>query len=106
MRKIFFVGLLLSSLMTRALAVADNPSPDRAKGVLVKLEVNARRITLKTDDGLRTFQLTPRTYIFRGKEKLSADKLLLGEEIKLTYYTNDLGQTIVRRIKVAPTEPN
>jgi hypothetical protein len=103
MRKMSFVCLLCVSL-AGTLAATDDRSPNRAKGILVKLELNAHRITLKTDQGSRTFALTPRTYIFRGKEKIPADRLVLGEEVKLSFYTNDLGQTLVKRIKVAPQE--
>jgi Cu/Ag efflux protein CusF len=76
-----------------------------AKGIIEKLDLAARRIMVKTDHGPRAFDLTSRTYIFRGKEKLTLDKLKLGDSIKLNYYTNDLGQALIRRIKVDQPEP-
>jgi Cu/Ag efflux protein CusF len=76
-----------------------------AKGIIEKLDLAARRITVKTDRGPRAFDLTSRTYVFRGKEKLTLDKLKLGDSIKLNYYTNDLGQALIRRIKVDQPEP-
>jgi Cu/Ag efflux protein CusF len=76
-----------------------------AKGTIEKLDLAAKRITVKTDRGPRGFDVTPRTYIFRGKDKLTLDKLKLGDSIKLNYYTNDLGQALIRRIKVDLPEP-
>ena len=76
-----------------------------AKGIVEKLDLAAKRVTVRTDHGPRAFDLTPRTYIFRGKDKLTFDKLKLGDSIKLNYYTNDLGQALVRRIKVDQPVP-
>jgi Cu/Ag efflux protein CusF len=76
-----------------------------AKGVIEKLDLTSQRITLTTEGGSRVFDLTPATYIFRGKDKLSPDKLKPGDSIKLNYYTNDLGRALIRRIKVDLSGP-
>ena len=52
--------------------------------------------------GLRSFDVTPRTHIFRGKEKIALDKLRIGEVIRLSYRANELGQALVTRAKVDP----
>jgi Cu/Ag efflux protein CusF len=95
-------GLLVCAFPV-ALVVGAKDNPDTypfAKGIIAKLDLPAGRITLKTEHGPRAFDFTPRTYIFRGKEKLTPDKLKLGDSIKLNYYTNDLGHALLRRIKV------
>lgn len=71
-----------------------------AKGTLERLNLDARQFTLRTPVGARRFEVTARTYIFRGKDKITLDKLRIGETLKLSYYTNDLGQVLVKRIKV------
>jgi len=76
-----------------------------ARGALTKLNLAAQKITVNTDNGDRDFILTPKTYIFRDKQKISADQLKVGELIKLNFLTNETGQAFVRRIKVAPIEP-
>lgn len=76
-----------------------------AKGSIEKLDLVHKLLTLKTRDGLQTFTWTERTYIFRGKEKISADKLKQGEIIALRFYTDEQGQRVVQRIKAAPAEP-
>lgn len=76
-----------------------------AKGTLDQLDLGSRRMSLNTPSGRRSFEVTARTYIFRGKEKITLDKLKIGENLRLSYYTNELGQTLVKRIKVDSTGP-
>lgn len=76
--------------------------PPFARGTLAKLDLTAKTLTLATPEGDRTFLFTPTTYIFRGKQKISADQLQSGELVHLTYFTNDAHQVTIRRIKVDP----
>ena len=65
-----------------------------------------RMLKVKTEDGTRTFFYTEHVYIFRGKEKIAPDKLIVGEIIALRFDTDSDGRAIVRRIKaygIAPT---
>ena len=70
-----------------------------AKGVLQAHDLLRRTLTLKTEDGVRTFIYTDRTYIFRGKEKIVPDKLIIGETIAVRFDTDQDGRLLVRRIK-------
>lgn len=78
-------------------------------GSIEKLDPYTRRIVLDTTKGQQTLIVTDRTYLFRGKEKLTFDKLKIGESVKINYYTNETGQAFVRRLKVdlpsPPEEP-
>jgi hypothetical protein len=68
-------GLLVCAFPV-ALVVGAKDNPDTypfAKGIIAKLDLPAGRITLKTEHGPRAFDFTPRTYIFRGKEKLTPE---------------------------------
>jgi Cu/Ag efflux protein CusF len=76
-----------------------------ASGTIERLDLGSKRLDIKTPKGARSFDVTIRTYIFRGKEKIALDKLKIGESIKLSYYTNELGQALVKRIKVDQPEP-
>lgn len=76
-----------------------------AKGTIEKLDATAKTVTLATPSGTRTFALTERTYVYRGKEKLGLDKLKIGDAIKINYYTNETGQAFIRRLKVDQPEP-
>src|SRR5213592_3187358 len=106
--------LLVSAFAMGLIVHAEDPSQTKpknradtypfAKGIIAKLDLPAKRITLKTEHGPRAFDLTVRTYIFRGTEKLTPDKLKIGDSIKLNYYTNDLGHALIRRIKIDQTE--
>ena len=71
-----------------------------AKGTLQAHDFLRRTLTLKTKDGPRTFTYTVRTYIFRGKEKITPDKLKTGEIIALRFYTEKDGRILVQRMKV------
>ncbi len=71
-----------------------------AAGTIEKLDPYTRRIVLDTTKGPQTLIVTDRTYLFRGKEKLTFDKLKVGESVKINYYTNETGQAFVRRLKV------
>jgi Cu/Ag efflux protein CusF len=104
-------ALLLACVLIVRAEDAPDPKPKKpadtypfAKGIISNLDLPAKRIVLKAERGSRAFDLTPRTYIFRGREKLTPDKLKIGDSIKLSYYTNDLAQTLVRRIKVDQAE--
>jgi Cu/Ag efflux protein CusF len=80
------------------------PRPPLAKGPIEKIDLVHQLLTLKTRGGLETFTWTESTYIFRGKEKISADKLKPGEIIALRYYTGDQGQRLVQRIKASTND--
>ena len=49
--------------------------------------------------------MTIRTYITWGEEKITLEKLKIGKNIKLSYYGNELGQALVKRITVVQREP-
>ncbi len=71
-----------------------------AKGTLEKIDPVGRQVVLKTYLGSRKFDVPLNVYIFRGKEKITLDKLKTGEAIKLSYRTNETGQALIKRIKV------
>ena len=77
----------------------------QAKGTLEDIDYLRHELKLKMASGLRTFTYTPRTYIFRDKDKITLDKLKIGEVIALQYRTGDDGIRTVVRIKAygAPT---
>jgi hypothetical protein len=71
-----------------------------AKGAILQIDRNSQLFLLDTPDGPREFLWTIHTYVYRGKEKLSMDKLRVGDHIKLAYHTNERGLAEVKRIKV------
>ncbi len=73
------------------------------KGTLVANDLLRRMLKVKTEDGTRTFFFTDHTYIFRGKEKITADKLIVGEVIALRFDADSEGRDVVRRIKAYGT---
>jgi len=70
-----------------------------AKGTIKEIDLLRHQIKLTTEDGLRTFTYTSRTYIFRDKEKITADNLKVGEVIALRFSTDKNGNVVVLRIK-------
>jgi hypothetical protein len=95
-------GLLLTVvLLVSAPAPAQtNAVVPFARGTIVKLDPKSGEMLLKTSKGERTYWLTPRTYIFRGEEKLTADKLKPGDYLKLRVTGTPTSQLNVVRIKV------
>ena len=79
--------------------------PPFAKGPIAKLDLAAKQLTLTLKDGPHTYAYTDRTYIFRGKEKITADKLKPGETIALSLYADADGHVFVRRIKAPESSP-
>ena len=76
-----------------------------AKGSIKEIDLLRRQIKLTTEDGLRTFTYTSRTYIFRDKEKITADNLKVGEIVALSFTTDKDGMVLVQRIKArTPSE--
>lgn len=76
-----------------------------AKGTLQDLDLLRRQFKLKTEDGMRTFTYTARTYIFRDKEKITADNLKAGEIVAVRFDTDKDGNHIVARIKTYNVTP-
>jgi hypothetical protein len=74
-----------------------------AKGTLVTNDLLRRMLKVRTEDGTRTFFFTDHTYIFRGKEKITADKLIVGEIVALRFDTDADGRDMIRRIKAYGT---
>ena len=73
------------------------------KGTLKGIDFLRHELRLKTADGVRTFTYTPRTYIFRDKDKVTVDKLKIGEIIALSFNTDNDGVSTVVRIKAYGT---
>jgi len=94
--KALFVTLLLGA---SAIAQTNTTAPF-VRGTVVKLEPKSGELLLKTPKGEHTYFLTPRTYIFRGEEKLTADKLKPGDYLKLRVTGTQTSQFSVVRIKV------
>jgi Cu/Ag efflux protein CusF len=92
------------SFATTARAEDAKPEPRApfTKGPIEKIDLAHKLLTLKTRDRLETFTWTERTYVFRGKEKISVDKLKQGEIVALRFYTDEQGQLVAQRIKAAP----
>jgi len=98
--------LFAAVLLLPATAPAQtNGIPPFARGTVLQINPKSGELQLKTPNGKRTYFLTPRTYIFRGEEKLTADKLKPGDYLKLRVTGTPTGQITVVRIKVAPTPP-
>jgi hypothetical protein len=76
-----------------------------AKGTLLANDLLRRMLKLKTEDGTRTFYYTEHVYIFRSKEKITPDKLIIGEIIALRFDTDSEGRAVVRRIKAYGKSP-
>ncbi|HVM60857.1 MAG TPA: hypothetical protein VMV72_08320 [Verrucomicrobiae bacterium] len=70
-----------------------------AKGTLTNIDVTRHELKLKTIDGVRAFLYTPRTYIFRNKDKITVDKLKVGEIIAVRFSTDSDGVSTISRIK-------
>jgi Cu/Ag efflux protein CusF len=76
-----------------------------AKGSIKEIDLLRHQIKVATEDGLRTFPYSSRTYIFRDKEKITADKLKVGEIVALHFNTDKDGAVLVQRIKArTPSE--
>jgi Cu/Ag efflux protein CusF len=76
-----------------------------AKGTIKEIDLLRRQLKLTTEDGLRTFTYTSRTYIFRDKEKITVDNLKIGEVIALRLNADKDGNVLVFRIKArTPSE--
>lgn len=76
-----------------------------AKGAIKEIDLLRHQLKLTTEDGLRTFTYTSRTYIFRDKDKITADNLKVGEVVALRFNTDKDGNVLVLRIKArTPSE--
>jgi len=88
-----------------ATAIAHEEAAERraklpvAKGTLVEADLLRHQLKLKTEDGMRTFTYTLQTYMFRDKDKITADKLKIGEVIAVRFTTDKDGNTTVTRLK-------
>jgi Cu/Ag efflux protein CusF len=70
-----------------------------AKGAIKEIDLLRHQIKLTTEDGVRTFTYTSRTYIFRDKDKITVDALKIGEIVALRFNTDGDGNVVVLRIK-------
>jgi hypothetical protein len=76
-----------------------------AKGTLLDVDLLRHQLKLQTQDGVRTFTYTIRTYIFRDKEKIGAEKLKTGETIAVRFNTDKDGIATLTRIKARTAAP-
>jgi hypothetical protein len=100
--------LVVASLLVLMPARADDAGNHYpfAAGTIRKVDASGKLLIIATPAGSQTLAVTERTYLFRGKEKLTVDRLKVGEVVKINYYTNETGQAFIRRLKVAlPPSP-
>jgi hypothetical protein len=99
--------LVIAFVLSLASVRADDPGNHYpfAAGTIKNVDPSGRLLTITTPAGPQTLGVTERTYLFRGKEKLTADQLKVGEAVKINYYTNETGQAYIRRLKVALPPP-
>jgi Cu/Ag efflux protein CusF len=76
-----------------------------AKGTLKEVDLLRHQLKLTTEDGVQTFTYTARTYMFRDKDKITADKLKVGEIVALRFETDKDGNTTIIRIKTYSATP-
>jgi hypothetical protein len=76
-----------------------------AKGTLLDVDLLRHQLKLQTLDGVRTFTYTTRTYVFRDKEKIGADKLKVGETIAVRFNTDKDGNVTLTRVKAHTAAP-
>jgi len=95
---------VLLSLLVAGIVRADNYP--FAGGLIVRLDDAAKQIIVKDGTNTWRFTVTDQTYLLNGVERLSFDKLKVGNPVKLNYYTNATGQAVIRRLKIAhpPTD--
>ena len=98
------VSLLVFTTGIRAYA-GDAYQYPFATGTIQKLDINAKLVTILMPKGSQTMAWTDRTYLYRGKDKLTPDKLKIGDSIKINYYTNETGKAFIRRLKVDRPSP-
>ena len=72
-----------------------------ARGKIERIDSTTKQIVIKTPLGNRAFIVTNATYLIAGETKTAFDKLKPGMPVKLNYFTNETGQAIIRRLKVA-----
>ena len=97
----------VGEVSTNGVKAATEPGrarPPIAKGELNQVDLLRRQIKLATQDGVRTFDYTDKTYIFRGKEKITADQLKPGEIIAVRFTTDKDGNAVLVRIKAQASE--
>jgi Cu/Ag efflux protein CusF len=103
--------MLVAVTVTSALAQTTNQprssadSPRRsplpiAKGVIEEIDLLRHQVKIKTEDGSKTFTYTTRTYVFRDKERITADSLKVGEVLALRFAPDADGNVVVVRMKV------
>jgi Cu/Ag efflux protein CusF len=90
---------------TREDAGQRRAKPPTAKGMLKEVDLLRHQLTLTTEDGMRTFTYTARTYMFRDKEKITADKLKVGDVVALRIETDKDGNATVIRLKTYSATP-
>lgn len=86
-------------LLLAGIVFADDRYPF-AGGPIVRLDAASKQITLQTGATPKRFTVTDQTYLLNGTERLSFDKLKLGDSVKINYYTNETGQALIRRLKI------
>jgi hypothetical protein len=76
--------------------------PPFAKGPMRELDKSRKTVVIETRDGPASFVITDRTKLFRGPEKLTFDKLAVGDLIAVRFTTDADGRKIVSHAKVYP----
>jgi hypothetical protein len=76
--------------------------PPFAKGPIRELDPMRKTVVIETRDGLVMFVVTDRTLIFRGPEKLTLDKLALGDILAVRFNTDADDRKVVSHAKVYP----
>jgi Cu/Ag efflux protein CusF len=102
------LGFLLALLLT-AVHVGAQEAANRypfAKGKIERLDLPTKQITLKTPHGLKVFQITDKTRLHAGVERLDLTKLKIGDPVAINYFTNQTGHAFINRLKIKHPDPD
>ncbi len=82
-------------------ATSTNRPPPFARGTIIKLDQYHKRLSIKSKIGAEEeFSWTPRTIIYLGPDRLTADKLQPGDEIAIRHRTDTDGKRSIVRLKI------
>ena len=102
MKSVSFTIILLAGLVSGSDNAQDTGDIyPFARAKIEQTDIATKQIVIKTPPGNRAFIVTNATYLIAGGTKTTFDKLKPGMPVKLNYFTNETGQAIIRRLKVA-----
>jgi hypothetical protein len=95
---------LAALLLAATMVTAQTPQPPFTRGMVERVDITRRIVTIRTKTGPFTFQLPESAFIYNGADKLTIDRLRTNQYVAVRFHLDAQQIPIIERLKISQPE--